>query len=133
MFCGKYVELFQAKIKFRVDTSQIKQVICFSSHLDGSNHLIDMSESKKTHKIQLMAAQLLLAKMIHNFAETMEIAGQQQNKTVHFSIHLSIAVLYISTKHNGLKIEFVFFFLMVLRFDQEEMGGSYLKSLKGLP
>ena len=76
-----------------------------------------MSESKKTHKIQLMAAQLLLAKMIHNFAETMEIARHQQNMTVHLSIHLSIAVLYISTKHNGLKIEFVFFFLMVLRFD----------------
>lgn len=62
-------------------------------------------ESQKICEIQLIAAQLLLAKMTHNFAESMEIVGQQQKKIVHFSICLLLC--YIPQNHSGIKLEFV--------------------------
>lgn len=44
------IELFQARIKFRIETVWIEWVMCFCSHSDSQNHLMDCRIQKKKKK-----------------------------------------------------------------------------------
>ena len=64
--------------------------MCFCSHSDSQNNLMDCRTKKKKKKSAKYSSWLhsCFQQKWHSFAETMEIAGQQQNKTVPFSICL---------------------------------------------